>query len=92
MRKRLWLTSLALGAALVTGGAAASAQAATTPIDASTTITAGRGMPLSLSRTEIPMIYPSLAQCRAAGEASGYLYSCTRNSSSSYWRLYLYTD
>lgn len=93
MRTRIWLSSLTLGAALVTGGTVTAAQAASTPIDARTTTTAGHAMPQPLSVIVIPIMYKTAAECEAAGEASGYSsWFCSWGSSYGYWRLYVDTD
>ncbi|WP_030411415.1 hypothetical protein [Streptomyces sp. NRRL S-1448] len=86
MRTRVWLTSVALGAALVTGGTVATAHAASTSSGASTT-TSSPVVPFAY--TDIGT-YRTLAACQAAGESSIYSdWFCRKSTTTSNWHLWV---
>ncbi|MEU4212769.1 hypothetical protein AB0F13_22695 [Streptomyces sp. NPDC026206] len=83
MRTRIWLTSAAMGAVMLVGGVAATAQAAPAPSGtgaASTTVIPGW--------IPVPGTYPSLRACQADGENSAQTWKCVRQSNGRY-KLYV---
>ncbi|CAM5291451.1 hypothetical protein STENM327S_03611 [Streptomyces tendae] len=89
MRMRNVLAGAALGSALALGGLVAPAQAAPTPVDSNTTVTA----PITTLSIVRVGWYSSLARCEADGENSAYSYwYCQWSSSRGAWGLYVDTD
>ncbi|MFD8380153.1 hypothetical protein ACFV2X_16660 [Streptomyces sp. NPDC059679] len=90
MRTRLVLASAALGAALLTGGAVATAQAAPASLDPGNTAAAA---PPTTSAIVVAGWYSSYAACEGDGENSVYSYwYCKWSSSRSAWGLYVDTN
>ncbi|MEL5957420.1 hypothetical protein AADR41_22100 [Streptomyces sp. CLV115] len=86
MRTRFWLTSVALGAALVTGGTVATAQAASASSDAST---AAYGPVVPFAYTDVGT-YSTEAACLADGESSIYSdWFCRQSTTTSNWHLWV---
>ncbi|MEU1012559.1 hypothetical protein [Streptomyces sp. NPDC005890] len=89
MRMRNVLAGAALGSALVLGGLAAPAQAASASVDSNTT-TAAPSTTLSVVNVGW---YSTLARCEADGENSAYSYwYCKWSRTRSAWGLYVDTN
>ncbi|MFK4186098.1 hypothetical protein ACI2L4_19060 [Streptomyces sparsogenes] len=90
MRTRLMLASAAMGAALLTGGAVATAQAAPASLDPGNTMAAA---PPTTTAEIVVGWYSKLSACEADGANSAYSYwYCKWNSSRSAWGLYVETN
>ncbi|MFI5524257.1 hypothetical protein [Streptomyces platensis] len=89
MRMRNVIAGAAVGSALVLGGLAAPAQAASASVDSNTTAAA----PITALSIINVGWYPTLARCEADGENSAYSYwYCKWSSSRSAWGLYVDTN
>ncbi|MFF1651589.1 hypothetical protein [Streptomyces sp. NPDC058240] len=76
MRARIWLTGAALGAALLTGGTVATAQAAPAPSAAGTHVDIGT--------------FPSRSACLSFGQAGVYSdWYCQKSSTTNNWHLWV---
>ncbi|MER5371288.1 hypothetical protein [Streptomyces sp. NPDC002722] len=79
MRARILLTGAALGAALLTGGTVATAQAAPTPSEARTYVDVGT--------------FSSQSACQSFGSAGIYSdWYCKKSSTTSNWHLWVNLD
>ncbi|MEU5610675.1 hypothetical protein ACI2L4_19055 [Streptomyces sparsogenes] len=85
MRTRVRLTGVVMGAALLVGGAASTAQAAPAPADTATgscsPVISRPGGPVAQCRT--------LLDCEQTAEDLGYEEWMCRRSSSGWWNLYV---
>ncbi|GHH88346.1 hypothetical protein GCM10018793_67700 [Streptomyces sulfonofaciens] len=83
MRTRVWLTGVVLGAALLTGGTVATAQAASASSDAST---------IAAGYTDIGT-FPSLSACQSFGAAGVYSdWYCKKSTTTSNYHLWVNLD
>ncbi|MFE3202949.1 hypothetical protein [Embleya sp. NPDC059237] len=88
MRTRVWITGVALGAALVTGGTVATAQAVPARATSGASATTS-GVVASYTLTDIGT-YPSKAACQADGRSSVYsVWVCRKSTTTSNWHLWV---
>lgn len=87
MRTRVWLTSVAVGAAVLAGGATTTAQAAPAPIETATgscePLWSRPGGPVYQCRTRL--------DCYETAESLGYEEWVCRSLPSGWWALYVYS-
>ncbi|WP_405835400.1 hypothetical protein OG528_01140 [Streptomyces platensis] len=81
MRTRIWLTGLAIGAAILTGTTATAQAAPPHPRTATSSGTATGWDPVP---------YPTSRACQAAGEKTGQQWQCVRRTGGTWW-LYIYS-
>lgn len=80
MRTRAWLTGVAMGAALLTGGTVATAQAASASSDATT---------VAAAYTDLGT-FSSKASCESFGRAGVYsLWYCAPSTTTTNWHLFV---